>query len=170
MTTRQKRHLSDIKWLVLHHTAANDPYSTHETLDAHLQQTNLGYHATVDDDAVFKAKAAGSDGKFTFKEHVPLTEVVWGAAGCNFNGAHLSVDGNSELTPPTKDEIHAVIQIFATWAKRLGWRKRDVAKIVSHKFVGLNISATKYVTACPGRHWIELMPYIRDRVSTYLPD
>lgn len=167
--TRQKRPLSAILYLVLHHSASNDRYSTHETLDAHLKATNLGYHATIDDDAVFAAKAAGSDKQFTFKQHVPLEEVVWGAAGCNYNGAHLSVDGNSSTTGVTDDEVFAVIQVFAAWAKRLGWKKRDVARIVSHQYVGTHISATRYGTECPGTALLAKLPYIREQVAKYLP-
>lgn len=168
--TRQKRPLAAIKWLVLHHSASNDKYSTHETLDAHLLATNLGYHASIDDDAVFKAKEAGHDGKFTFKQHVPLEEVVWGAAGCNYNGAHLSVDGNTSTTGATDDEVFAVIQVFAAWAKRLGWKKRDVARIISHNYVGTSISQPRYVTVCPGSALIAKLPHIREQVAKYLPE
>lgn len=167
--SRQKRKLSDIKYLVLHHTASNDKYSTHSTLDGHLAATGLGYHVTVDDDAVFKAKAAGSDGAFTFKQHAPDDEVVWGAAGCNFNGWHIAIDGNSQQNHPTDDEIHAVVQILATKAKLLGWRKQDAARIVGHNYVGLHLSAKRYATECPGKPLIALLPSIRERVARYLP-
>ena len=168
--TRQKRLTSDIKYLVLHHTASNDAYSTHESLDAHLKATNLGYHVSIDDDMAFKAKSAGHDGKFTFKQHVPDNEVVWGAAGCNFNGWHLSVDGNSQVSPPTDDEKNAVVQVFAAKAKLLGWKKADVARIVTHAYVGTHISAKKYGTECPGKPLIDWMPECRIRVAAYLPN
>lgn len=171
--TRQKRSLSDIHWLVLHHTASNDKYSTHDTIAAHQAATGLGYHGLVDDDAVFKAKAAGADGHADFGMLAPLDEVVWGAAGCNFNGAHLSVDGNSLTTGVTDDEVNAVIQVFAAWAKKLGWKKADVlgpkSKIIPHSYVGTHISATRYVTECPGAPLVAKLPYIRERVASYLP-
>jgi len=166
---RQTRLTRDIKWLVVHHTASNDKYSTHETLDEHLKATNLGYHVTIDDDLVYKAKAAGSDGKFTFKQHVPDNEVVWGAAGCNFHGWHIAIDGNSNVNPPTEDEKHAVVQVLAAKAKLLGWRKTDVGRIVSHQHVGQYISATRYGTECPGKPLIDWMPSLRERVAAYLP-
>ena len=168
--TRKKRLTSDIKYLVLHHTASADAYSSHDSLDAHLRATNLGYHVTVDDDMALKAKAAGSDGHFTFRQHVPDNEVVWGAAGCNYNGWHLAIDGNSQVKYPTADELHAVVQIFATKAKLLGWRKKDVSRIVSHNYVGLHISPTKYVTECPGLPLIDWMPTLRAKVAAYLPE
>lgn len=166
---RQKRLTSDIKYLVLHHTASGDGYSTHDTLDAHLKLTGLGYHVTVDDDMALRANAAGHDGKFTFKQHVPDNEVVWGAAGCNWHGWHLAIDGNSLVAPPTPDEIHAVVQIFTAKARLLGWRKKDVVRIVTHQHIGLHISAKRYVTECPGPAIIALMPEIQRRVAAYLP-
>lgn len=166
---RQKRPLSAIKYLVVHHTASNDKYSTHETLAAHQAATGFGYHATIDDDLVFTMKGAGKDGRYTFKQHAPLEEVVWGAAGCNYNGAHVSIDGNSLVAPPTDDEVFALVQILAAWAKRLGWKKKDVGRIITHNHVGLHVSATKYVTECPGASIIALMPSIRERVAAYLP-
>jgi hypothetical protein len=167
--TRQTRPLSAIKYMVLHHAGSADQWSTHESLDAHLKATNLGYHVSIDDDAVFKAKAAGHDGKFTFKQHAPLTEVVWGAAGCNYNGAHLSVDGNSSTTGVTEDEVFAVVQVLASWAKQLNWKKADVARIIGHNHVGKHISSPRYVTECPGRALTDLLPQIRERVAKYLP-
>ena len=168
--TRQKRLTSDIKYLVLHHTASNDRYSTHASLDHHLRATNLGYHVTIDDDMVFAAKAAGNDKKFTFFQHVPDNEVVWGAAGCNYNGWHLAIDGNSQTAYPTADELFAVVQVFASKAKLLGWKKKDVVRIVSHQQVGLTISPTKYVTECPGLPLIDWMPTLRAKVAAYLPE
>jgi hypothetical protein len=167
--TRQKRPLTAIKYLVVHHTASADAYSTHETLDAHQRATGLGYHATIDDDAALKAKAAGADGKFTFKQHAPLDEVVWGAAGCNYNGAHVAIDGNGLIAPPTNDEVYALVQVLATWAKQLGWKKSDVGRIVGHDYIGKHVSATRYITECPGKPIIALLPAIRARVAAYLP-
>lgn len=168
--SRQKRLTSDILYLVLHHTASNDKYSTHASLDHHLKATNLGYHVTVDDDMVFAAKAAGHDGKFTFKQHVPDNEVVWGAAGCNYNGWHIAIDGNSQVNPPTDDEKYAVVQILATKAKLLGWRKKDVVRIVSHNWVGTHLSKPRYVTECPGKPLLDWMPTLRAKVAAYLPE
>ena len=167
---RQQRPLSAIKYLVVHHTASSDAYSTHDSLDAHQRATGLGYHATIDDDLALKMRAAGKDGRWTFRQHAPLTEVVWGAAGCNYNGAHVSIDGNSQVAPPTDDEVFALVQVLAAWAKQLGWQKRDVSRIVTHNYVGLNISATRYGTECPGKPIIAMMPAIRERVAVYLPD
>lgn len=173
---RQKRPLAAIQWIIVHHSASADAYSTHETLDEHLKATNLGYHVSVDDDLVFKAKAAGHDGKFTFKAHAPLDEVVWGAAGCNYNGAHVSIDGNSLVNPPTEDEKTAVVQVIASWCKQLGWKKADVlgtktkpSRIQGHAYVGTHISAKKYGTACPGKPVIDWLPECRVRVAAYLP-
>ncbi len=175
--TRQKRTVADIKYMVLHHTASNDRYSTHEILAEHLKATGLGYHVTVDDDAVFQAKAAGADGKFTWKQQAPDDEVVWGAAGCNYSGWHISIDGNSQETPVTDDEKHAVVQIMAAKAKAWGWRKGDVlgtrtqgSRIVGHNYVGTHISKTRYGTECPGRPLIAWIPELRIRVAAYLPD
>lgn len=162
--TRQKRPLDAIKYIVVHHTASNDKYSTHESLDGHIQKTNLGYHVTVDDD-----KGSGADGYASFRRHVPDDEVVWGAAGCNYNGWHIAIDGNSQVTPPTEDEKNTVVQVVATICKRLGWKKRDVVRIVTHNYVGLVLSSKKYVTECPGKPIINWMPELRDRVSAYLP-
>ena len=170
MTTRQKRPLSAIRYIVIHHTASADAYSTHETLALHQKATGFGYHATVDDDAALKAKAAGKDGSATWKQQTPLDEVVWGAAGCNYNALHLSFDGNTNTAPPTDDEAHLAVQILAAWAKKLGWRKKDVERLVTHNYVGLHLSAKRYVTECPGHALIQLMPDLRRRVAAYLPE
>ena len=167
--TRQKRPLSAIKYIVIHHSASADKYSTHDTLAEHLKATNLGYHITIDDDAVFTAKVAGEDGKYTFRQQAPDDEVVWGAAGCNYNGWHVSIDGNSQVNPPTKDEIHALVQVIAAKAKAWGWKKADVGRIVTHNHVGLHISVSRYMTECPGKPIIALVPEIRERVAAYLP-
>ena len=140
MTTRQKRPLSAIKYIVIHHTASADAYSTHETLAAHQKATGFGYHATVDDDAALKNKAAGKDGAATWKQQTPL------------------------------DEVDLAVQILAAWAKKLGWRKADVGRIVTHNHVGLHISPTRYVTECPGHALIAMMLAIRSRVASYLPE
>ena len=168
--SRQKRPLSAIRYIVIHHTASNDAYSTHETLAAHQRATGFGYHATVDDDEAIRNKAAGSDGRATWKQQTPLDEVVWGAAGCNFNALHLAFDGNTSTAPPTDDEVHLAVQILAAWCRKLGWRRSDVGRIVTHNHVGLHISARRYVTECPGRALIALMPSIRSRVAAYLPE
>lgn len=161
---RQVRSLSAIKYIVVHHTASNDQYSTHESLDKHIQQTNLGYHVTVDDD-----KGTGTDGFASFKRHVPDNEVVWGAAGCNYNGWHIAFDGNSLIKPPTEDEKNTMVQIIATTAKRLGWHKQDVVCIVTHNHIGKHVSKERYITECPGTPVIEWMPELRKRVAEYLP-
>jgi hypothetical protein len=168
--TRVKRPLSAIQWVVIHHTASNDKYSTHETLDEHLKVTNLGYHVTVDDDLALTIKGAGADSKFTFKQHVPDDEVVWGAAGGNYHGWHISIDGNSLLKPPTEDEKFAVVQIVAQKVKRWGWKKKDVWRIVTHNYIGIHVSKPPYSTECPGLPTIEWMPELRKRVANYLPD
>lgn len=175
MTTRQARPLAAIEWIIIHHTASADAYSTHESLAVHLKATNLGYHYTIDDDAVFQSKAAGRDGKWTFKQQAPLTEVVWGAAGCNYAGAHVAVDGNSDKML-TEDEKTCLVQIVASVAKQLGWTKADVlgaktkpSRVQGHRFVGTHISPTKYGTACPGEALIAFLPELRRRVAAYLP-
>ena len=175
---REKRPLSAITCIVLHHAGSADKWSTHETLHQHLLATNLGYHATVDDDEVFKSKAAGHDGKWTWKVQAPLTEVVWGAAGCNYHGAHISVDGNSGVTGVTEDEKTCVVQITVAWCKQFGWKKKDVlgdkngvgSRLITHNYVGLHISPKRYVTECPGKPLIDWMPEYRARVAAYLPD
>lgn len=175
--TRAKRPIAAIKFIVLHHTASADRYSTHETLAEHLKATGLGYHVTVDDDLALQAKAAGSDGKFTFKQQAPDDEVVWGAAGCNFNGWHIAIDGNTKERPPTDDEKHAVVQIIAAKARAWGWRKGDVlgtrtapSRIVGHYYVGSHISAKRYGTECPGPPLIAWLPELRVAVAAYLED
>ena len=167
--SRPSRPLSEIRWVVIHHTASNDKYSTHNTLDEHLRATNLGYHVTVDDDLALTVAGAGKDSHYTFKQHVPDDEVVWGAAGCNYHGWHIAIDGNSLLKAPTEDEIHAVVQVIATKLKRWGWGKKDVGDIISHNHVGLHVSNPKYVTECPGLPIIDRLPEIRRRVAAYLP-
>jgi hypothetical protein len=39
------RPLAAIEWIIVHHTASADRYSTHDTLAEHQAATNLGYHA-----------------------------------------------------------------------------------------------------------------------------
>jgi hypothetical protein len=173
MTTRP---LSAIEWIIVHHTASADKWSTHDTLAEHQAATNLGYHATIDDDAVFQSKAAGHDGKWTWKMQAPLTQKVNGAAGCNYAGAHVAIDGNSDKML-TEDEKTCLVQVVAGWCKQLGWTKADVlgaktkpSRIQGHRFVGLHISATKYGTACPGEALIDFLPELRRRVAAYLPN
>lgn len=173
MTTRP---LSAIEWIIVHHTASADKWSTHDTLAEHQRATNLGYHATIDDDAVFQSKAAGHDGKWTFKQQAPLTVKVNGAAGGNYAGAHVAIDGNSDQLV-TEDEKTCLVQVVASWCKQLGWTKADAlgtktkpSRIQGHRFVGLHVSATKYGTACPGEALIAFLPELRRRVAAYLPD
>ena len=170
---RGKRTLSALKKhgrVVVHHAGSTDHNSNHETLAAHLKATNLGYHYTVDDDAVFKSKAAGSDGRWTFKQQAPLTDIVWGATGCNEHGIHVSIDGNSITTGVTDDEKTCLAQIIVAIFQQMGWTKKDLWRIVTHQYVGLHISYTKYFTECPGPPIINWMPECIRRVGTYLPD
>lgn len=169
------RPLSAIEWIIVHHTASADQWSTHDTLADHQEATNLGYHATIDDDAVFRSKAAGRDGKWTWRMQAPLTEKVNGAAGANWNAAHVAVDGNSDQLL-TDDERACLVQVVAGWCKQLGWTKADVlgtklrpSRIQGHRFVGTHISPTKYGTACPGEALIDFLPELRRRVAAYLP-
>ena len=171
MIKRQHRVIADIKYIVVHHSGAPDPTSNHSSLAQHLFHTNLGYHGVVDDDAVFKSKAAGHDGKAIYKQMCPDNEVVWGAAGCNFNGWHVSIDGTSGIYGVTKDEIECLIQVIATKCKQFGWKKEYARKhIVTHQWVGLHLSTSKYKTECPGEPIIDQMPYIIERVCSYLPE
>jgi hypothetical protein len=91
------------------------------------------------------------------------------------HGAHVAVDGNSDELI-TEDEKTCLVQVIASWCRQLGWTQADVlgtatrpSRIQGHRYVGLHISATKYVTACPGEALTAFLPELRRRVAAYLP-
>lgn len=166
---RDKRPLSAITAIVIHHAGSNDPHSNHTSLAHHIEVTNLGYHGVVDDDAVFKSKAAGHDGSAVYKQMVPDDEVVWGAAGYNYAGLHLCIDGNSGVYGVTKDEIECLIQVIVAKCRKLGWKKEYArTHIYTHRQVGLSKGTVRYSTECPGKPIIDQMPYIIERACSYL--
>ncbi|MBT9548619.1 MAG: N-acetylmuramoyl-L-alanine amidase [Candidatus Sericytochromatia bacterium] len=153
-----------IKFIVIHHSAANDAYSGAAALKAERQHRGEGYNFIVDDD-----QGPGNDGKYTAVQDAPDNEISNGVYGVNSQAWNICIDGNFEHQQPTADELHALVQVIATKARAWGWRKRDISRIVTHQYAGQYLSAERYGTACPGRNVISRMAEIRQRVAAYLP-
>lgn len=157
--------LSDARLLiVVHHSAANDVWSDPETLKAERQRRGEGYNFIIDDDL-----SGPNDKKFEAVQDAPDDEISNGTYGINWQAWNICIDGNFEESKPTEDEIYALIQVIAAKAKKWGWTKKDVWRIITHQYAGQHISTEYYGTACPGRNLIAQIQKIRLKVQGYLP-
>jgi hypothetical protein len=154
-----------IQYIVVHHSAANDAYIDAADLINERKQRNEGYNYIIDDDTAPNNKKVHAS-----LQDVPDAEVSNGTYGINGIAWNVCVNGNFELRQPSSDEVAELIQVIASKAKRWGWRKDDVHRIITHNEAGRKYSSEYYVTACPGRFMIAKIPYIRERVATYLPE
>lgn len=153
------RPTNSIGWVVVHHSAANDLYSTPDTLKAERRNRGEGYNFIIDD----------VGGKTVAVQDALDTTISNGVYGINTSSWNICIDGNFEHQHPSAGELHALVQVIATKVRGWGWRKTDVIKIIGHQYAGLYLSAKRYGTACPGRNLIALLPEIRRRVAVYLP-
>lgn len=159
------RPLNSIEYLVIHH-----PVGAYDVDDFRREfaARHEGYNAVVVDDR------DPYNGQSTFAELLPMTTISNGTYGINYQAWNVCVvkgNGNFETTPVTMadDCVKKLVQVLATKARLLGWRKKDVSRIVGHQFAGLYLSSVRYGTACPGRNMIALIPQIRLAVARYLP-
>ncbi len=148
-----------VQYLVLHHTAANKNTTTVADLIAERERRNEGYNKIIEE----------RDGVVTVTQDVPDGYISNGTYGLNQISQAIAVNDNFEINVPSDAVVEKVIQVLATMAKRLGWRKGMSHMIIGHQQAG-KISAEKYGTACPGKHMIAKIPYIRGRVEAYLND
>lgn len=154
-----------IKWFVVHHSAANDLYTDIEDLVAERARRNEGYNIIIDDEDL------PNNGRVRLVQDAPDNEVSNGVYGLNDVSLNFCIDGNFENSIPTEDEINALVQALAVKAKRLNWNKEYARKhIITHNEAGRLYASVKYVTQCPGKNLIALMPEIIERVITYLVD
>lgn len=159
-----KKRLNPVRFIVVHHSASNDVRSGFHDLVEERKRRNEGYNFIIDDDG------DPDDGKADAVQDVPDDEISNGVYGLNSQSLNVCVDGNFEISEPTDDELEKLVQVIAAKCKKFGWRKSDVNHIITHRDAGMNYSREKYVTACPGKHLIEKIPYVRTRVASYLPD
>jgi hypothetical protein len=160
-----KPRVKPIQYIVIHHSAANDAYVDAADLIDERKRRSEGYNYIIDDDTAPSNKKVHAS-----LQDVPDGEISNGTYGINGIAWNVCVNGNFELRQPSSDEIAELIQVIASKAKRWGWRKGDVHRIITHNEAGRKYSEEYYVTACPGRFMIAKVPYIRERVATYLPE
>lgn len=162
---------SPLLLVIVHHSASADAGMHIEGLIAERKRRNEGYNFIVDDE----------DGPTNHKARVaqdaPDEEVSNGAFGVNWRSWHICIDGNFDERPPTPDEVDALVTAIATKTKRWGWKKVDatggagrLSRIMGHRQAGMEYSQPAYVTACPGKYLIAMLPEIRRRVAAHLPD
>lgn len=158
------RPLNSIEYFVIHH-----PVGAYDVADFQREYANRheGYNAVVIDDR------DPYNGQATFAELLDMTTISNGTYGINYQAWNICVvkgNGNFENTPVSMadDCVKKLVQVLAIKAKKLGWRKKDVARIIAHQYAGLYLSSERYVTACPGRNMIALIPQIRTAVARYL--
>jgi hypothetical protein len=158
----RSRTLSQIQFIAIHHTA---DHGTVQQLLAERARRNEGYNFIIRDDE------HPNNRKFKAVQDAPDNEISNGTYGANTQTWNVSVVGNFEIEKPTDDELFALVQVIAAKARSWGWRKRDVAKITYHQYIGLYLAAPgyRYGTACPGKNLIARIPEIRQRVAAYLP-
>ncbi len=152
-----------IEFLVIHHSADDDHRVNIDDLVAERKRRGEGYNYIIDDED-FK-----NDRKVRQQQDVPDAIISNGVYGLNGISLNVCVNGNHETHPPTLDELDALVQWLAIKAKKLGWCKDDVWRIIGHQEAGAKYSATHYGTACPGKFLIMNIPMIRKRVAAYLP-
>jgi len=157
------RNLSQIQYLVIHHSADN---SKADALIKERARRNEGYNLIVQD------IGTPDDRQVQLVQDAPDTEISNGTYGANTQSWNVVVPGNFENQTPTPDQIYGLVQALAVKAKRFGWRKKDIAKITYHQYVGKYLAAPgyHYGTACPGRNLISKISEIRLRVAAYLPE
>lgn len=159
--------------VVVHHSAANDATSNPAALQQEYLARGEGYNFVIDDDWK-RIGGSGDDKVFQAVQVLDDKLVSNGAYGANRSGPwyawNICIDGNFEISEPTPDELHALVQVIAAKTKAWGWTKKDVLyRLTYHQEVGQKFSAIRYGTACPGRNIIKRFDEIRQRVAHYLP-
>lgn len=164
------RPLERIRFVVVHHSASADVYTDIPELFAERQRRNEGYNFIIDDDEAFKDPAKAHDGHAEFRQDAGDLVISNGTYALNAEAWNICIDGNFQVNEPTADEVEALIQVIATKTRRWGWKKHDVWRIIGHRDAGEKYARVRYVTDCPGKNLYKLLPHVRERVASYLPE
>ncbi len=129
----QKRTLEEIKYIVIHHSAAARDSSPREIADYHvgtLGWPGIGY--------TFVVSQTGS-----VYRTGDLAEVRYHVAARNRECVGVCLPGDWRAEAPPAMQLQAAARVVAFLKARLPW-----AEVKGHKEVAL-----QYATACPGATW-----------------
>jgi len=138
---------SDVKYIVLHHSASSKPL-TWEQIDAEHKRkgwAGFGYHFLIDPDGTITAGRALN--KETIIESNQIAEGAQ-AKGLNSQSIGICFNGNFEVDRPTSAQIEAGKQLV----KWLKYKIFNKPQVLGHKDV-VNIVPNATVTACPGKNF-----------------
>lgn len=127
-------------YIVIHHTVS--PLGSGRQIAAEKK-----YHLIIDK----------VDGKYQFIQSV-LDNSTPAATGCfNSRAYAIAVVGNYDVSPVPDDLLNFLCQAILIKSRILA-RKQI---LTYHAYVGRNLAACSYGTACPGRHLIARLPELK---------
>lgn len=142
--------LSDVKKIIIHHTAGSGGESVEDIHAYHQRQgwAGIGYHYFIDHSGtVFRGRPDWAVGAHAY--------------GHNSNSLGVVLAGNFCDTVPFLGQLRSLIYLTADLCAR-SWI--DVDAVYGHGF----IPDGEHDTDCPGSNLMALMPIIRDRVAEIL--
>jgi hypothetical protein len=161
-------------YLVVHHSAADPENFGLDNFWAEYQKRDEGYNIVLTQDEhlshIHEAPFIEVNGVQVAQE-APDNEISNGTYALNPLSYNVCLNGNFEESEPTEFEISELVQVLAAKCKAWGWKKSDALhRIITHNEAGTKYARVRYVTQCPGKNLINLMPGIRTRVASYLPN
>jgi len=130
----QKRVLEEIKYIVIHHSAAARDSSPQEIANYHV--TSLGWPGIGYTYVVSQTGQIYRTGD--------LTEVRYNVAGRNRECVGVCLPGDWTAQQPPLAQIAGAVKVVGYLKARLPW-----ARVVGHR----DIALPEYATSCPGDTW-----------------
>lgn len=142
--------LSEVKKIIIHHTAGSGGESVEDIHAYHQRQgwAGIGYHYFIDSNgSVYRGRPDWAIGAHAY--------------GYNSDSLGICLAGNFSDTVPFLGQLRSLIYLTADLCAR-SWI--DVDAVYGHGF----IPGGEHDTACPGTNLMAVMPLIRDRVAAIL--
>lgn len=142
--------LSEVKRIIIHHTAGSGGESVEDIHAFHQRQgwAGIGYHYFIDySGKIFRGR--------------PDTAVGAHAYGYNSESLGVCLAGNFCESVPSVGQLRSLIYLTADLCAR-SWI--DVDSVFGHGY----IPGGEHDTDCPGTNLMAVMPLIRDRVAAIL--
>lgn len=145
-----RRALSDISMIVLHHTEAARATTWETVARYHIDHNGwpgIAYHIAIRE----------HDGRCVVSLiNLPETRSYHAHTEGNNHGIAICVAGKFDIDIPTAREVDALKRAVAVIRRWATWQ--DWLPVIRHGDVPGND------TACPGKHWRDIMPQLNERI------